>query len=410
MPGTLKEVKMDLIKDLLVDSQEKIVMMIFDGLGGCVHPDYGQTELQAARIPVMDSLAKQGALALITMVAPGIAPGSGPGHLSLFGYDPVATDVGRGVLEALGLGFELGPNDLTARANFATTDDKGLIVDRRAGRPPQERTNELCKVLEENIRIPGYEVFVLPGRSHRFVPIIRGEGLSDKLSETDPQRTGVPVPDVQPLIQDAKHAADVVNEFVRQARKILKDYAPQNDLLLRGWGMLPDPPIEGFQERYHLKAAAIATYPMYKGVAKLVGMDVLETGKTFKEELDVLERVWNEYDFFYIHRKETDSAGHAGDFKAKVRELEDCDPQLERIVKLGPRVLFISGDHATPTAVKEHSFHEVPALFYGDLVIPDRCEGFDEVWAMQGGLGHIHGTDVMSLLLAYSQRLKKFKS
>ena len=401
---------MDVIKDLIVSSDTKIVMMIFDGLGGCIHPDYGMTELQAAKIPVMNRLAKLGSQALITMVGPGIAPGSGPGHLSLFGYDPVTTDVGRGVLEALGLGFELGPDDLTARANFATTDENGILTDRRAGRPPQEITNKLCKLLEENIKIPGYEVFVLPGRSHRFVPVIRGKGLSDRLTETDPQRTGVPIPDVEPLNEQASHAAEIVNEFVRQARLILKDMAPQNNLLLRGWGMLPDPPIEDFKSRYGLKAAAIATYPMYKGVAKLVGMQVLNTGKSFKEEIETLKSAWNDFDFFYVHRKETDSAGHAGDFKAKVKELEDCDPLINEIMGLGPSVMVITGDHATPTAVKEHSFHEVPALFVGDLVIPDTTKAFNEIEAMSGGLGHIHGTDVMPLLLAYAKRLKKFKS
>jgi 2,3-bisphosphoglycerate-independent phosphoglycerate mutase len=215
---------------------------------------------------------------------------------------------------------------------------------------------------------------------------------------------------VKPLDPGAERAAEIANEFVAQARRILADEGPQNDLLLRGWGMLPDPPIEPFEQRYGLKAAAVATYPMYRGIARVVGMDVLDTGKGFQDEIQTVREHWDEYDFFYVHRKETDSAGHAGDFQSKVQELEDCDPLLQDLVEMEPAVLVITGDHATPTALKEHSFHEVPALFYGELVTPDRTEQFDEVQAMNGGVGHIHGTSIMPLLLAYAQRLLKFKS
>lgn len=401
---------LNIYKDLLRKNNKKIVMMVFDGLAGCVHPDYDATELQAAKIPVMNDLASKGSQGLINHVAPGIAPGSGPGHFSLFGYDPINTDVGRGVLESLGVGFELGPDDLAARANFATHDKHGILTDRRAGRPAQERTDYLCKLLENKIKIKGYEVFVLPGRSHRFVPIIRGKGLSDRLSETDPQVTGVKIPGVKAVDDKAEPAAKVVNEFIRQAREVMKDEGPQNDLLLRGWGMLPDPPIKPFDQRYGLRAAAVATYPMYRGIARLVGMDVLETGKTFAQEVETVRKHWDEYDFFYVHRKETDSAGHAGDFRAKVLELEACDPFIKELAGLKPGIMVITGDHATPTAIKDHSFHEVPALFSGDLVIPDTQAEFDEAHAATGGIGHIHGTELMPLLLAFVGRLLKFKS
>ena len=401
---------LDIYKDLIRKNEKKIIMMIFDGLGGCIHPDYDATELQAANIPVMNSMAAKGSQGLINHVAPGIAPGSGPGHFSLFGYDPVNTDVGRGVLESLGVGFELGPNDLAARANFATHDANGILTDRRAGRPAQERTNYLCKRLEEKIKIKGYEVFVLPGRSHRFVPIIRGKNLSDHITETDPQITGVEVPDVQPMDDKATNAAKIANEFARQARDVMRSEGAQNDLLLRGWGMLPDPAIEPFDQRYGLRAAAVATYPMYRGIARLVGMDILETGKSFEEEVETVRKHWDEYDFFYVHRKETDSAGHAGDFRAKVEELEACDPFIRKLCDLNPGVMVITGDHATPTAIKDHSFHEVPALFSGELVTPDHVQAFDETHAVSGGIGHIHGTELMPLLLAFAGRLLKFKS
>lgn len=401
---------MAIYKDLLKKDGRKIIMMVFDGLGGCIHPDYGATELQAAKIPVMDKMAAMGAQGLVNHVAAGMAPGSGPGHFSLFGYDPINTDVGRGVLESLGVGFDLGPDDLAARANFATHEDNGLLSDRRGERPAQERTNYLCKLLEDKIKIKGYQIFVLPGRSHRFVPVIRGKDLSDRLTETDPQVTGVRIPDVKPMDDRAAHAADIANEFIVQARKALKDETPQNDLLLRGWGMLPVPAIESYEQRYGLRAAAVATYPMYRGIARLVGMDILKTGKTFAEEVETVRKNWDRYDFFYVHRKETDSAGHAGDFRAKVMELEACDPFIQKLADLGPGVMVITGDHATPTAIKDHSFHEVPALFSGDLVIPDRTKAFDEVQAGSGLIGHIHGTEIMPLLLAFAGRLLKFKS
>ncbi|HXA95291.1 MAG TPA: phosphoglycerate mutase, partial [Candidatus Dormibacteraeota bacterium] len=321
----------------------KIVLCSLDGLGGLPRPESGKSELETARIPTLHGLAGRAACGLLRHVGPGITPGSGPGHLGLFGYDPLRYPVGRGVLEALGIDFELMPGDVAARGNFCTVDGQGRITDRRAGRI----STDLCVRLVErlrDIRLDGVQLLLEPVKEHRFVMVLRGAALSGRLSETDPQQLGVPPLPVSALAPEAEKTAALVNTFVEAARKRLHDAAPANMLLLRGFDQRPHLPL--FGDVFRLRAAAIAAYPMYRGLARLVGMDVLKTGGTFAEEIDTLEQQWEHYDFFFLHYKDTDKAGEDGDFEAKVAALERFDALLPRVVARRPDVLAISGDHA----------------------------------------------------------------
>jgi len=395
------------ISDLLNDAKGKIVMLIFDGLGGVPHPDTGMTELEAAAIPHLDAIASRSACGLMTMVAPGITPGSGPGHMSLFGYDPVATTVGRGVLEALGVGHHQAPDELSARGNFATMDpDGGIITDRRGGPPSQDRNGELVERLNKMVKVPGFEVKFISGKEHRFVFVLKGPGLEDHLTETDPQVTGVPAHAVKALSSGSARAAEAVKLAIESINRALADMAPQNTVLLRGFGSLPK--VEPFSVRYGLKAAAIATYPMYRGIASLVGMDVLDTGPTFPDQVAVLKDHWDSYDFFFIHVKGTDAAGHKGDFNAKAGVLTQCDRLVPEIESLDPTVFIVTGDHSTPTALKDHSFHPVPVLIQASTAIPTGTAAFTEAECSRGILSVFPGRKLMQLALAYAGRLKKF--
>jgi len=395
------------LKDLLNDSTGKIVLLVFDGLGGVPFPGRGLTELEAARIPNLDDLARRASTGLMVMVEEGIAPGSGPGHMALFGYDPVATEVGRGVLEALGVGHRQAADELSARGNFATMDPVTMqITDRRGGIPSQARNQELVALLNERVQVPGYRLKFLSGKEHRFVFILKGPDLADQLTETDPQVTGVPAPPVQALDAASEPAARAVNQAIGAIRDALKDQAPQNFVLLRGFAK--PPVVESFHARYGLRAAAIATYPMYRGIASLVGMDVLETGPTFADQVETLKSHYQDHDFFFVHVKATDSAGHKGDFDAKVRVLEECDRLIPAIEALDPAVLIVTGDHSTPSAWKDHSFHPVPVLIRAASAIPTGQKRFTEAECARGILGVFRGMKLMPLALAYAGRLKKY--
>ncbi|MBL6975756.1 MAG: 2,3-bisphosphoglycerate-independent phosphoglycerate mutase [Deltaproteobacteria bacterium] len=396
-----------LFKDLLNDGTGKIVMLVFDGLGGVPHPDTGQTELEAATVPNLDSIASRSACGLMNMVDYGITPGSGPGHMALFGYDPTGVEVGRGVLEALGVGHTQADDELSARGNFATMDpDSRRITDRRGGPPNQDRNIELVARLNNLVTVPGYEVKFLSGKEHRFVFILKGADLDDSLSETDPQVTGVPSPPVEAQDPAAAGAADAVNRAITAINEALVEFGPQNTVLLRGFAKVPD--VEPFPARYGLKSAAIATYPMYKGIASLVGMDVLDTGPSFPDQVAALKAEWDRYDFFFVHVKGTDGYGHKGDFDGKVRVLSECDRLIPEIESQDPAVLIVTGDHSTPTALKDHSFHPVPVLVRADTAIPTGNQHFTEADCAGGILGVFPGSKLMQLALAYAGRLKKF--
>jgi 2,3-bisphosphoglycerate-independent phosphoglycerate mutase len=339
---------LDLVKELVVQTPSKIVLLVADGLGGLPHPDTGRTELETARTPNLDRLAREGLCGLTYPVAPGITPGSGPGHLALFGYDPLVYNIGRGILEALGSDMEVGPQDVAVRGNFCTVDAQGRIVDRRAGRISSARTADLCARLQE-IRLDGVELRIKPGREHRFAMVLRGPTLSDALTDSDPQREGLRPLEVQALTEGAQGTALVANSFVAQARQILRDAGPANMLLLRGFSKPPD--IPPFPQLYKLRAAAVAAYPMYRGLAKLVGMELLPTGETVEDELQTVTEKWQGFEYFFVHVKGTDSAGEDGDFARKVQVIEAIDGALPALLSLEPDVLVVTGDHSTPAVM-----------------------------------------------------------
>lgn len=395
----------DLTRKLQRQNDSKIVMLVADGLGGLPIEAGGGTELETAKTPNMDALAKAGTLGLSTPVLPGIAPGSGPGHLGLFGYDPLEYQIGRGVLEALGIDFELGPNDVAIRGNFCTLDADGNITDRRAGRVSSEIASKLCEKLDK-IEIPGVEVFVQHVKEYRLVIVFRGEGLGGNVNDTDPQKTGVPPLEPVGADEPSQKTAEIARQFLAQAREILKDDLPANLLTMRGIDKMPAVPT--YKEVYGLRAAAIAVYPMYRGLARLVSMDILDAGQTLDDQMNRLKASWNDYDFFFVHFKYTDSTGEDGNFAAKVQRTEELDAIIPRITELNPDVLIVTGDHSTPAKMKSHSWHPVPVLLSSDLCRPDRCEVFGESECIMGGLGQFPAKYLMGFAMAHAGRLEKF--
>ena len=396
---------LDVVAPLVVENSTKIVLLSLDGLGGLPHPDTGKSEMETARLPHLDALAARAACGLIRHVAPGITPGSGPGHLGLFGYDPLFYQVGRGVLEALGIEFDLRAGDVAARGNFCTVDDRGLITDRRAGRI----STDLCVRLTDRLReitVPGVQLFVEPVKDYRFVLALRGSHLSGRLSETDPQVLGKPPLPVRALESEARPAADAVNAFVTQARRILADERPANMVLLRGFDQLPELP--RFPEVFRLRAAAVAAYPMYRGLARLVGMETLKTGGGFADEVVTLRQHWDSYDFFFLHYKDTDKAGEDGDFGAKVDALERLDAFIPEILALGPDVMVVTGDHASPSILAAHGWQPVPVLIASRYCGADPVTSFSERACAAGTLGIIPAQHLMPLVLANALRLTKF--
>ncbi|RLS77518.1 MAG: 2,3-bisphosphoglycerate-independent phosphoglycerate mutase [Planctomycetota bacterium] len=395
----------DLVRELAEKNSSKIVMLVADGLGGLPMEPGGRTELETAATPHLDRLAARGTSGSSVPVLPGITPGSGPGHLGLFGYDPLHFKIGRGALEATGIGFELGPQDVAARGNFCTLDAAGLISDRRAGRIPSEESFRVVERLQA-VRIDGVETFVKPVKEHRFVVVFRGPGLDGGVADTDPQATGVAPLDPQPATPAARRTADVAREFVRQARGILADEKKANGMVLRGFAAKPALP--SYQELYGLRAAAIAVYPMYKGLARLVGMTLVGQAQTLAEQIDELAGCWNDYDFFFLHFKYTDSTGEDGAFAEKVKRIEELDAALPRIEALRPDVLVVTGDHSTPSRLKSHSWHPVPTLLVADTCRPDGLGGFSERECLRGGFGIFPARHLMLLAMAHAQRFGKY--
>ncbi len=395
----------NLTRQLHVKNNTKIVMLVADGLGGLPQQPGGLTELETAKTPNLDALAKKGILGSSIPVKPGISPGSGPGHLGLFGYDPLQYLIGRGALEATGIGFELQEGDVAIRANFCTIDDKGNITDRRAGRIASEESAPLAIKLRQ-VSIPGVEVFVEPVKEHRFVVVLRGAGLGGHVEDTDPQATGVPPLAPKASRPDSEKTAQIAAEFVEQAKQILAGEKKANCCTLRGFSAKPNPP--GYEEVYGLKAGAIAVYPMYKGLARLVGMDILGNAQTLDEQMAVLEENWSKYDFFFIHFKYTDSTGEDGNFDAKVKRTEEVDTCVPRIMALQPDVFICTGDHSTPSMLASHSWHPVPTLLVAENCRTDPCEKFGEAECLKGGLGQFEAKYLMVLALANAGRLAKF--
>ncbi len=395
------------MRELSVGTESKIVLLVVDGLGGLPMEPDGQTELESAATPNLDALAARSDLGLSRPVAAGVSPGSGPGHLALFGYDPIRFQVGRGVLSALGVGFELQRSDLAARINFATLDGAGKISDRRAGRIPSEKGEELVRLLNENIELDGAEVAIVHEKEYRAVAIFRGEGFSGELYDTDPQRVGLEPLSVRPIDDSpgARRSADVANSFVAKANEILHDQHPANSVLLRGFGMHPALP--SFEETYKLDAAAIASYPMYKGLARLAGMGLLQEGPGIAGEFETLKASWDAHDFFFVHVKPTDAAGEDGDFGRKAAVIEEVDAQIPGLLELGPDALAITGDHATPAKMKSHSWHGVPVLVHSPYTLPT-ADRFGERPCAGGTLGVFPAEEIMGLLMGHAMKLNRF--
>ncbi len=394
-----------LVRGLKTTNDSKIVMLVADGLGGLPNEPGGPTELEAANTPNLDALAAAGVQGSMIPIKPGISPGSGPGHLGLFGYDPIKYLIGRGALEATGVGFNLGPDDVAIRCNFCTLDDDGNITDRRAGRIPTEESAPLAVKLRQ-VQIPGVKVFVEPVKEHRFVVVFRGEGLGGKVADTDPQRTGVPPLEPIPDDEASERTAEIARSFVNQAKELLAGQPKANGLTMRGFSAKPD--IPSYEEVYGVKAAAIAVYPMYRGLAQLVGMEIVGEPGSLSEEIDVLAEAFDDYDFFFVHFKYTDSRGEDGDFAAKVKMIEEFDSIIPRVAALNPTVLVVTADHSTPACMASHSWHNVPTLLAADTCRPDACQAFSETESVRGGLGHFEAVYLMPLALAHAERVGKF--
>ena len=398
-------VSLELIREIARTSSTKIVLLVVDGLGGLPHSETEKTELEIASTPNLDRLAAKGICGLIDPVSSGVTPGSAPAHFALFGYDPVNFKVGRGVLETIGIDFDLQPEDVAARGNFCTVDEAGLITDRRAGRISTEQCTELCQLLDALV-IEKVKILVRPVREHRFIAVFQGEGLVPDVSDADPQQTGVAPIAATALHPEANKMANIAKQFIAEAKTILAKHYPANMVLLRGFSAQPRLPTMG--DIYKLKAAAIASYPMYRGLTKLVGMKVLPTGTTIEDEIKTLKQNYADYDFFFLHVKGADSAGEDGDFDRKVKTIEQVDNALPGLISLEPDVIVVTGDHSTPAMLKGHSWHPVPILLYSKWCRPDTVNEFSESACLRGGLGRFPATQVMPLAMANALKLAKF--
>ena len=398
-----------MLKDLLRPNEAKIILLVMDGLGGIRNAGFPKTALEAAGTPNLDALAARSACGRSLPISIGLTPGSGPAHFALFGYDPLSpeNDVGRGVLEVTGVGFDLLEDDIAIRGNFATVDGNGVLTDRRAGRIPHEECIRLCRNLGEKIRqIDGVEIIVMPVREYRFGVVLRGEGLSPEVDETDPQLTGLKPLAPHARTREAERTARLIEEFIRQANGILSGEERANAVLMRGISRRPV--IEPFAERYGLTAATVAAYPLYRGVAKLCGMDLIDTGFTVKEEFETAASIYGDrYDFFFIHIKKTDSYGEDGDLEGKANAIEEVDTHLPILLGLEPDVLIVTGDHSTPCALKSHSWHPVPLLVYSQYCGADATRAFSEIECDRGSLGIVPANTIIELALANAGRLKK---
>ena len=395
------------LSDIAQPTGSKIVMLVVDGLGGLAHPESGRSELEEAQTPNLDRLAETSSCGLTIPVLPGVSPGSGPGHLALFGYDPVKYLMGRGVLEALGIGLTLGEGEIAARGNFCTVDEQGLLTDRRAGRISTEESAPLAEMLDR-IEVDGAQVSVYPVEGYRFALVLKGDGLSDRVTETDPQRTGVAPLESQPLADGvaSQRTAQVVNQFIAAAAEVLQDRDRANMVMLRGFSLLPDLP--SFGGGFQLNPAAIAAYPMYRGLAGVIGMKIIPTGRTFDDEVQTLREHYDEHDFFYIHYKPADAAGEDGDFAAKVRALEALDRSLPPLLEMAPDVVVVAGDHATPAIWAAHSWHPVPVLINSQWTRGTGSRAFNERECAAGALGTFYAKHLMFQALSHAGKLVKF--
>lgn len=395
----------DIFSELKTKNEKRIVILVMDGLGGLPATRKGKTELETARTPNLDALAADSETGTLLPIDYGVTPGSAPGHFSLFGYNPLDYEIGRGVIAAMGIAFPMKPGDVAARMNFATKDDSGNITDRRAGRISTDKNAELCKKLE-GIKIEDVEVMVTPVKDHRACVVMRGPDLGDKVNDTDSQKTGVPPLEAKAESPDSEKTARIAKEFVAEVNRRLEGLTPANTLLLRGFASLPT--IPSMSARYGLNAVCIAVYPDYKGVARLLDMKVVEDLHGLDEQVTALEKNWGSHDFFFVHHKYTDSTGEDGNFDAKVEQIEKVDAHIGGILKLEPDVLIVTGDHSTPSKMAAHSYHPVPFLLRAEDQRIDWVTEFGERSCARGMYPNLPGLKLMQLAMASADKLKKF--
>ncbi|ADC89268.1 Phosphoglycerate mutase [Thermocrinis albus DSM 14484] len=403
-----------MVESLTISNSTKLLLIVLDGLGGLPVVE-GKTELELAKKPNLDQLAKRSALGMHIPVDYGITPGSGPGHLGIFGYDPIKYQIGRGILEALGLGMEVKDTDIAVRGNYATVERKDgriLVKDRRAGRIPTEENRRITRKLAENIgEIDGVKVFIEAGMEHRTAIVFRFPHPlppdSHLINDTDPQKEGKEPLEPRGLNASSEEVARVVRLFLKKVEEILADEPVANYMLLRGFAQKPK--MEDFYQRFKLRACAVAVYPMYRGLASLVGMDTLPVaGSTLQDQIETLRSVWDRYDFFFLHIKKTDSYGEDGNHWGKVKVIEEFDAHLPQILELKPDVLVITGDHSTPSLLRGHSWHPVPVLLHSPYVLGNTAESFTERECLRGELGIFPAVKLINLMLAHSLRLAKY--
>jgi 2,3-bisphosphoglycerate-independent phosphoglycerate mutase len=395
-------------EDLAEKQDGSIIYLIMDGVGGLPHPDTGKTELQSANTPNLDRLAGASSCGLLEMVGPGITPGSGPGHLALFGYDPLRFRIGRGILSALGIDFQLREGDVAARVNFATVDRDGLVKDRRAGRISTEENRRVCEKIRKGVDLDFKgEIFFETVSEHRALLVLRGEDLNGEIGATDPQRTGVQPLDPEPLSEGAAGTSEIVRDFVRQVKNVVANEDRANMILLRGFDTFR--PVPSLEKRFKLRGACISQYPMYRGLSRLVGMEVLSPPEDMEESFRALQNVYGDgFDFYFLHLKKTDTFGEDGDFDKKVEAIERIDEWIPTVIDLKPDVLVVTADHSTPSVMASHSWHPVPVLIHSPFARRDEARSFDEVSCLRGALGIRPGVHLMGLALANARRLKKF--
>jgi len=397
-----------ILPDIVKKNEKKILLVVLDGIGGFPHSVTGKTELETAKKPNLNRFAEEGSCGTIVPVLRGITPGSGPGHIALFGYDPIEVQIGRGTLECLGIGIELDKNDIAIRGNFATIDNNNVVTDRRAGRISTEENQKLVCLLSEKIKeISGVKIHIQTVKEHRCAIVLKGEGLYPAVSENDPQKEGLPLKPLEPLDKNSVKTAQILQQFEQKTIEVLKDVDSRaKAILLRGISKLPHIPT--FSTKYKLNPVCIASYPMYRGLSKLLGMDIASTGETIEDELETLREIYEKYDFFFLHIKKTDSYGEDGNFDAKVKTIEDIDSKIWQLRNMDFESLAITGDHSTPSMLKGHSWHPVPLIIKSPNTIPDEVKQFTERACAKGILGNIYSKEVMYILLACALKLDKF--
>ena len=401
----MEHVNTDPLVALQVPNDRRIVLLVMDGLGGLPRAPGGPTELEAARTPNLDALARDAECGLQIPIDYGIAPGSAPGHLALFGYDPLRYPIGRGIVAALGIGYPIRSGDVAARLNFASRDDAGAVTDRRAGRIPTELCTRLAAQLDA-ITVPGVEIAVRPVRDYRAVVVFRGPGLSDRVTDTDPQATGVPARAPQATASEAEHTAAAAAAFVARARDLLAAAAPANEVLLRGFAQLPEIPSLG--QRFGLRPVALAVYPDYKGVSRLVGMEVIDDLQDLAAQGRALVAAWPHHDYFFVHHKYTDSTGEDGNFDAKVAEIEGVDQFLPEVLACQPDVIIVTGDHSTPAVAQSHTAHPVPFLIHAAGARPDTVREFGERACAGGAWGVVPGRALLPIALGHAGKVARY--